>query len=431
LASSKGLSSSWKALISNSSTNAAENISWNWGTLKDVNGNVVVDGGFQDLWDGSLDGAAAIDENGTAVTGNVMTATTIYGGRNNPTTATDGFCNELTYAYTSYQITYGNVGSLNSSWIYSGTGYCGYWSSYRVYCVEDVDSAATDTTPNTISPPYIVQVAPSSTQSSSAVIIGGMSSGATQTLSVTATGGSPSFKVNGGASVTSASVQNGDSVVFTMDAPATDNDFNKMTITAGTMTSYWRVWTGWDGIGTGIKRVFADYTTSNNGGSQGGMIGLDSSCNTRASSAGLGGTWKVLASGVIENDWAVNHIGYNWSKLQRIDGTDIVMAGNIWSTDSITTSLLAPISQQANGTVFSSNYIKTNTSEYGKSIGSDTSVDACKEWTSTTSSSGIVDGSSGLTSVKWINNGSTALAPGYGGPCSSSGAQIAVYCIEQ
>jgi len=283
--------------------------------------------------------------------------------------------------------------------------------------------------------PYKFQVATSTTFTSTQVPVAGMSAGATQTLSVSATGGSPKFTVNRNSvdvavDVTSYSVQNGDLITFKMDSPASANSSNKMTITAGSMTAYWRIWTGWDGIGTGIKRVFVD-TTLSTGGNQGGVAGLDTSCASRASSAGLGGSWKALASGIGESDWAVNRIGYNWNKLQLVDGTtDVVMAGNIWSTGSTTTSLIAPISKKANGTTSPSTYVNANTTEYGKSDGTNTALDACRDWSYTgVSYNGIQNGSSGSTSVNWIDNNNYDIASA--SPYTCYNVTLLIYCIEQ
>lgn len=155
-----------------------------------------------------------------------------------------------------------------------------------------------------------------------------MSSGATTTLSVSATGGDPKFTVNGGAEVASASVTNGDFIVFKMDAPAGANASNKMTITAGSsVVGYWRVWTGWDGGGSGIKRVFvtmARYYVGS-GGNFTGITGADVKCQSEATGAALGGTWKAIISGAtIEPNAAVNRVGYNWNELQTVTGTTVV-----------------------------------------------------------------------------------------------------------
>ncbi|MCB9984733.1 MAG: hypothetical protein H6864_03490 [Micavibrio sp.] len=429
--SSYGLSSNWKVLLSDSGVNAKNRIPWNWKNMTSVGGTVIVDGGITDLFDGSLDAAFNRDYNNNVVSGTAVTSS-LFNGTLFSSLYT---CTDYT---SSGSVLGGSVGSTSSTWLLNAVGSC--TSAYRLYCIEDI-ATTSDRTPATMNVPYKFQVATSTTFTSTQVPVAGMSAGATQTLSVSATGGSPKFTVNRSGvdvavDVTSFSIQNGDLITFKMNSPASANSSNKMTITAGSMTSYWRIWTGWDGIGTGIKRVFVDDTLYGSG-NQGGTGGLDDSCASKASGAGLGGSWKALVSGIAENEWAVNRIGYNWNKLQLVDGTtDVVMAGNIWSTGSTTTSLLAPISKRANGATLISTYVHANTTEYGKSNGTNAAVDACVDWTLKTTTqpptyTGPQTGSSSSTSVNWIDNDNFYAAPGYSYACYSSTAKWIVYCIEQ
>nr|MBP9049950.1 hypothetical protein [Alphaproteobacteria bacterium] len=277
-----------------------------------------------------------------------------------------------------------------------------------------------DTTPSALDIPYNVQVATSSRQSSSAVVISGMSSGATQTLSVTATAGNPKFTVNGGAEVDSASVANGDSIVFKMDAPAGANASNKMTITAGSMTAYWRVWTGWDGGGSGIKRVFVTSAT---------YVGniaatADSNCQTRAAAAALGGTWKAIISYVAEANWAVNRVGYNWNQLQLVDGTTVVYAPNLWSTSP---ALLSPIIKDETGATRANVVSWANTNGKGLPVYTTLTSSTCTDWTF--AGSGLPHPWVGNTSFQneyWIARGDSGT---YGaGGCNQA---YRLYCIEQ
>jgi len=422
-----GLSSSWKALLSDSSTNAADRISWNWRSLKTVSGDIVVDGGFPDLWDGTLDGPInkAADGSFRVVT-NVYTGTLSSGMKAGAVSA--DFCYDWTSsAYDS--VSYGNSGITSSGWVNSSSYQCNQHS--YVYCVEDVESSGADATPNNISIQYPVQVPTSSRQSSSPVLIGGMSTGAAATLSVTATGGTPTFKVNGGAELTSASVINGDSVVFLMNAPATGNSSNKMTIRANggaSIVGYWRVWTG-DTTGAVVKRVFAhDYGYGALSTNQGSILAVDALCQNLAVSAGLGGTWKVIASGegTDENNWAVNRIGYNWSVLKRTDGVDVVLAGNLWSTNVV--PLLAPIAIGANGSLVSTSRVATGSTKDGLPVVG-TINGQCNGFTQastgTNSVYGLYRGTSGSTGTSWIQNGMQA---DYG--CHPYELN-AIYCIQQ
>jgi len=423
-ASSLGLPAKWKALVSDSTVDAANRIPWNWGTLKDVTGTTIVSGGFPDLWDGSLAAPVSKNENGGTTAGNVWTGTLSSGAKDALWSGIQvaPYCNNWgTYGSGSK---YGFSTSTTSTWVAIANQTCDW--PFSLYCFEDL-SDASDTTPADLSIPYAVQVATSSRQSSSAVLISGMSSGATQTLSVSATGGTPTFTVNGGAEVTSASVTNGDSIVFKMDAPATANASNKMTITAGSMTAYWRVWTGWDGVGSGIKRVFVTAATYRSGSDFSGVVGADSTCQSLATAAALGGTWKAILSGFgNDTNWAVNRVGYNWSELRTVTGTTVVYAPNLWKTATI--SLLSPIVVNQNGTNSADAWgVYTNTKADGNAYSTASDSSNCLDWTSNSGGYSPVSGVQSTTGSAWINNG---LVSGCGGAGGGSNPKH-LYCIEQ
>lgn len=422
-----GLPPLWKAYLSNSSTDASSRIAWNFGLLKTVTGTVVVDGGFPDLMDGTVDSFVNIDSNGATVgTGNVYTGS-LRGSRVNPqgSTSSVGWCYDWAGDGSSgaYSVYAGSVASY--SWeSYTTIGcYTGWSPSGRLYCFEDIDNAVVDIVPSAFSLQYKIQVPVSSRQTSSTVVIGGMSSGATTTLSVAATGGTPTFTVNGGAEVTSATVQNGDSIVFLMDAPATDNSNNKMTITGGAATlAIWRVWTG-DSTGTVVKRVFVD--SSQYAGSFGGVTTADSYCQTRATSAALGGTWKAIISGITEAEYAVNRVGYNWSTLTLVDNTTVVTnAGGLWET--ATTPFLSSIIKTETGAVSASKYTYTNTAHTGlAAVSSSNGPYNCNNWTSGNLGSATqYGGNSSSTGTGWIN-----FAIWTTGCYGASG--VSLFCIEQ
>jgi len=427
--SSYGLTGSWKAIMSDSSINAADRIPWNWGTLRTVNDAVtIVDGGYPDLFDGSLDMPMGYDVEGNVLpNGNVYTGSNYYGiSYSSIGSSNMNFCSDWTSSGSTPNAAVGSSSSTTSTWLYSSSYYYACYNTSYIYCIEDVDNS-TDTTPNQLTVPYAIQVPTSSRQTSASLTIGGMSSGATQTISVSGSSGTPKVKINGGAEVSSGTITNGDTVAFVMDAPASGNSSNKMTITAGSMTTYWRVWTG-DTTGTAVKRVFVTTPTSNST-NRGGVTSFDSDCNTRASAAGLGGTWVAIMSGQgdDETQWAVNRIGYDWSTLRRVDGVDVVLAGNIWST--ATANLLNPISKDQTGATVSSTYVKTGTDVYGLAA-TKTSAGQCVGWTSS-STSDAYNGSSGLTSSMWINNGSTNNPGAYSSCHYYAMSSNYIYCIEQ
>jgi hypothetical protein len=415
-ASPYGLSGSWKWVGSNTSVNAVDNIPWNWGTLKDVLGNTIVTGGITDLFDGSLALPVRYSELGTPQSTAVFTSTRTTGTK--ATSALDAggalsTCNDmLGVPYYGQYVIVGNAQSSAGNWIESAWSYCNS-SQYAIYCIENVDDTS-DVTPAPIDLSYVVQATLSSRQLSPTVVIGGMSNGASATLSVSATGGNPKFTLNGGAEVSSATVTNGDSVVFLLDAPATASTSNKMTITAnGSSTlGYWRVWSGWDGVGSGIKRIFVT-STDPNGAGFGGVAGADPVCQSRAVAAGLGGTWKAVLSGIVESEWAINRVGYNWNELRLVDGTTIAYAPNLWST------LLNPVIKTEFGATKASARVFSGTASNGRSYSAVSDLSNLYNWTGASCSATYMQGNTSALSI--------AITQGYW-LCQSDGA---LYCIEQ
>ncbi|OIN85562.1 MAG: hypothetical protein AUJ12_08980 [Alphaproteobacteria bacterium CG1_02_46_17] len=261
-----GLSAKWKAIMSDETVNAYDRVPWNWKTLTKVDGTVVVNNGVVDLFDGSLLSAIDLDQNGDVRVTDVHTGSFSDGSKNSGYTASS-----WTASYSS--LAEGSSASSSSTWLYKGSDSSSYQNA--IYCIEDVDDAS-DVTPVAMSIPYKTQVALSSVITSDQVAVGGMSNGATQTLSVTATGGSPNFDVERGGvtiatGVTSYTVKNADKITFHMTSPATASTSYKMTAAAGSTNFYWRVWTGPSSTGV-VKRVFVT-STDPNGNSFGGASG--------------------------------------------------------------------------------------------------------------------------------------------------------------
>ncbi len=420
--SSKGLSGDWKVLASDDTTVAAARIPWNWGTLKNLNGDTVSSTGFSGLWSGSLENPVGFDQNGIAMTGQAWTATNTSGGRDpgsfaNAIGGVYHGCDNWTYWNTSTgnynYVSIGQVNSATSAWI-KGASYerCAETSSH-LYCVENIDSTL-DTTPSAINPAYKIQVTASSRQSSDAMVIGGMSAGASTTLSVTATGGTPTFTVNGGGEVTSASVSNGDSVVFLMTAPATASTNNIMTISSSgptTTLGYWRVWTG--AAAPTVKRVFVT-STDPQAASFGGVTGGDSACQSRATAAALGGTWKAIISGITEPTAAINRVGYNWTELRLVDNTTVVAyAGGLWQT------LLSPIIKDEFGVTRASTRVLSGTASNGMPYSYVADLSNIRNWTGGTCSATYMQGNTSALTA--------AISQGYW-LCQTDGA---LFCIEQ
>lgn len=418
-----GLSGSWKAIMSDSGTHAANRIPWNWGVLKGLTGATIVDGGYVDLMDGSLDSPINLDEMGVAAAERVYTGSDMYGmSKTYGTAGPLGYCGDWTRGdnYGGGMVI-GFSTSTNGAWLDSSNVWCGGDAAYgrRIYCIENVDDVS-DLTPADINLPYKIQVPAGSRQTSDMVTVSGMSHGVTQTLSVSATGGTPRVKINGGAEVSSGTIKNGDTVQFLMDAPGADVSSNRMTITAGGMTSYWRVWSG-----TSVDQAKRLFVTTFANPTWGGLAGFDGHCQSKATGAGLGGTWKAVMSGNSEPDWAVNRVGYNWTSLTRVDGVDLVMAGNLWST-SILPFLNAPTISET-GVMLTSNEVLSNTTSFGKAKGTTGTQGSCNNFTMNSSAYYSTGGSTGTNTSQWIENSVSGGVQCY----TCCGSRKEFYCIEQ
>lgn len=377
--------------------------------MVNIAGINIVDGGVTDLFDGTLDNPILIDEKGTQHSDTVWTGSSMAGGNDGSPSNCNNFSS---YPPASEYSQAGYANSSTSTWMTVGNMYCN--DLRRIYCVENI-SGAVDTTPNDIILDYKIQVDINTRQISNAVTISGMSTGATQTLTVAATGGTPTFKINGGAEVTTGTIKNGDLVVFLMTAPATGNANNMMTITAGTMITKWRVWSGATlllPILPRIKRVFvtaADYQ----GNSFGGVTGADTICQTAANESLLLGTWKAILSGITESEWAINRVGYNWTELQLVDGTTVAYAGGLWST------LLAPIVKTQNNVVRAATRVHSGTAANGKAYSSVADLSNMYNWTG------------GACSASYYQGNSSALTAAISQSYWLCQYDAALYCIEQ
>jgi len=404
-----GLSAKWKAIMSDETVDAYDRIPWNWKTLYKTDGTTVVSNGIGDLFDGSLASAIDVDESGNTRITDVFTGSTSSGFKISGSTASSWTTG---YVYAAE----GSSSSSSSTWIYKGTESSN--TSNGIYCIEDVDDMS-DTTPANMSIPYKTLEPLSSVVTSDQIAVGGMSNGATQTLSVSATGGSPNFDVERGGStiatgVTSYTVQNSDKITFHMTSPAVASSSYKMTATAGSMTAYWRVWTGPATTGV-VKHIFVT-AADVSGSSFGGASGADTVCKSKANAAGHAGDWKAVLSGTAETDWAVNRVGYNWDELRLVDDSTVVTTmanGGLWST------LLHAIDMDETGTQRASARILSGTKSDGSTYSTASDLSNLFNWTAHQCSATYMQGNSSSLSA--------VITQGYW-LCTSAGA---LFCIEQ
>lgn len=415
-----GYAATWKAIASTSTAPANTRVGWNWGELQLLGNGATVANNWDDLWDGSIDTAINLDQNGVSRNVFVWTGTATAG--------LTGICSGTTGTYQDWGQggpggSNANVGSSQqaaAAWVVSTSCYSG-GGTLNLYCMDDGSGPATDTYPDAIVFPYVIQFASSSRATSDPVTISGLGAGVAADVVLTGASGNPKYTVNGGAeqsSGTGTDVQNGDVLRLKMDSPAANNSSYLMTVTVGSGPAVnWRVWTG-DSTGTVVKRAFVT-STSYNGISLGGLAGADGICQARADAATLGGTWKAILSGNTEANAAVNRIGYNWSTLKLVDNTTVVTtAGNLWKTG--TTPFSNAIGKNESNAAVSGASVWTNTTDTGFNVYT-TDANTCTEFSANTAAPRL--GVNSATGPTWANSGSNGTA------CNSTTYRI--YCIEQ
>jgi hypothetical protein len=406
-----GFSGVWKALLSQGNLAVREITPYNWGILKRVDGAVVANS-WEDLWDGTIQNPINLNQDGTAAVSYVWTGSPDSMGLGQPVQT----CSDWTTSSNQIHGTFG-VTSSTSAWLYSNHADCTFNSTgnpISIYCIEDVISD--DLTPNTMTFPYKVYQNVSSRISSDAITVTGITAPAPVTL--IGTQGSPAFKINGGAEITSGNVVSGDTVTLVMTSPGSVNQSHKMEVQIGNGSPVpWRIWTGDSASGI-KKRIFVTSTSSQ--GSMGGLSGADAICQARANTnPGLAAaTWKaLLSSGTsLESDWAINRMGYNWSELWTVntDGTPRAKAMGALQVWDPNINLLVPINYTEAGVISSASHVQTGTNSRGFATS-----DSCLGWLNSGSYAIDVGATSGMTS-SWIGGGNSTCA--WSRP---------IYCVEQ
>jgi hypothetical protein len=129
--------------------------------------------------------------------------------------------------------------------------------------------------------------------------------------------GTPTISVNGRAAVASTTAYPGDTIKIFTTSPAVGAQ-EVYTLSVGSSTFTWTVRTP----GANTRRAFVTSTTYT--GSMGGIGGADGHCQTRATAAGLGGTWYALLG--TQANPMTSRLPWNWNRLEN-------MAGDVIATD--------------------------------------------------------------------------------------------------
>ncbi len=165
------------------------------------------------------------------------------------------------------------------------------------------------------------------------------------------------------------------------------------------------------------KRVFITSTSYN--GNLGGVAGANTKCQTQATAANLGGTWKAwISDGGALEAYQLTHAIVPY---KLVNGTTIA---NNW-TDLTDQSLLAPINVTELGTTLSSAnnpaYVWTNTADSGHPWDTQANL-TCSGWTSNLSTQTAPAGSFMETTWRWSTGENLK-------PTCNTTARL--YCFEQ
>jgi hypothetical protein len=321
--------------------------------------------------------------------------------------------------------TMGATNFINHTWVANSV--IGFNFSPHYYCMEDL-AAVPDTTPTPFKFEYKIFQDTGVPVSSATYIVKGITAGLVPLVMTDFNGGagSPTYSINGGAATpagTPGFVSQGDSVVMSLTSPASLNSSYKVTLKIGDADAVpFRVWTKGVSSGTVVKRIFVsnDYFPY----ALGGMAGADSICQTEATTAGRGGTWKALLSGEAtdENSWAINRIGYQWTELWTMDASGnpyqrVLSAPNIWNN-----SMLESLPNRDELGTLISTYLTTTTNTDSYGFGKVSGNSTCNVWT-VSGGSGVPLGqtSGSLSNSLWIDSNAT-------GNCD---VKYRLYCIEQ
>jgi hypothetical protein len=199
------------------------------------------------------------------------------------------------------------------------------------------------------------------------------------TVSVAGTG-SPEFRVNNGAWMTSGSVSPGVTTIeFRALSPAAYGQERVITLNIGDDSGTWRIRTYDPSI---AKNIFV--TSTNYNGNLGGLSGANNLCRTRANFAGLAQSGTYQAFIATSGNSALDNIGWNWGVLQNLGVASVVAS----SPAALTAGTLSASPNRTEfGVIKSSNvwggtgynyYPPGNVVEYTGSTGYN-----CTNWTST------------------------------------------------
>ncbi len=388
MAGNAGYAGTWKALIGDSSNGGGprNRMNYNWGNLLRIDGAVVATS-WSDLWDGSIANSISVDEFANTQNGSAWTGSTSQGALD-----VNGIGTCSNWSVRSAFARGGSTASTSSTWINNASLDCNDGGGYYFYCVEDVP--AVDTLPTALNFPVEVSYVSG---------VGGRTGSVTQTIrgisqavsvSISATGGNATFKINGGAEVTSGTVQWGDTVKIFMDSPTVFGTKYTATLTVGSGVYTWSL--GYADSSITARIFVADTALAPS--SLGGLSGADSKCQAMATTASYSGTWKALLATTTFGG-PRNRMNFNWGTLKRIDGAVVATS---WS-DLWDGTIANSINRDENGNLISTGWVITGSDALGN-LDSTSGITTCNDWSTNNSSVVYRMGSVGSTSGTWLFN---------------------------
>lgn len=317
--------------------------------------------------------------------------------------------NRAAVGYTSSHYWGSNEADIANYWMWRSvnmsagalnTGQDGSTSFY-VRCMRYSPAATATVTPD--STPVVVTFSPSigntaaETRTSNGVTIYGV----TAPVSLSISGGtSAQFSKNGAAYTSSATtVTNGDTIILRATSPSA-GAMDTITLTVGSSTFAWKVATA----ANNVIRVFTTNTTTSGRIGAGGAGAADSSCTTKANTAGIGGNWvAVLVSGA--NDALSDRLPWNWKRLNNMNGAQVASS----LSDFMDGSISAPLNYTENGTLAAASLIWTGLTAagIGKDGGSGPHYSHCAGWaTGSAGAYAYIGDSASVSSGAYFYNGS-------------------------
>ncbi len=349
------LGGTWKAWLSDETTNASDRLYHDTVAYVNMNNDKVANN-WTDLTDGSLTSAIQYNESGVSTAGQAWTGSYSDG--------TKYFSQDCT-AWTSTTGTGGDAGlsgivtSTTGSWSYNGTNSCN--TSLPLYCVEQPPFSAPDApTINTVyagnSRVSVLFSAPSS-------------DGGSPITSYTVTSNPGNITANASASpIIVTGLTNGIPYTFTVTATNAIGT-GPASVPSSSVT-----------LPTVFSRLFV--TSLKYNGNLGGLSGADAKCQARADAASLGGIWKAWLSDSTTD--ASARLFHNTVPYVDILGN---LVANDW-TGLTSSNLIMPIKYDEFGVEYTDQYypnptslaVHTNTYANGTRIATQ-SVYTCSDWT--------------------------------------------------